>query len=296
LCCYLIGFGGGIVSGDHVHLDVCVQEDAALLITSQSTSKAFRSVVGRPVSTVQTTVTVHPGALLVWSPQPTQCFKQSNLSQNIHVTLEHSTATSTVEAPSLVLLDWYTGGRRNIDDGGWQLDCLKTITTVSYSSGVDGAKQELVFRDASMLSGCTSLQRHMGQFQVVAMMILVGARVQQVAQKLLSTFSSRNTYDNENCHDDIRTGVADGFLVSCGTVPTIKGQPEGVLVRIASQSLEKVARFLSIHIGALDGQLPYDPFSEIVLSRAGITKGQDWHLTPKPPSPVVVEVSGPARL
>ncbi len=191
----MIGFGGGIVSGDHVKLDVNVGEQAALLITSQSTSKAFRSVTGRPVSEIQTTVKVQSGALMVWSPQPTQCFKQSNLSQGVHVILERYAETTTTTRqpdsnvsimenhPSLVLLDWYTGGRRNIDDGGWQLDCLKTVTTVSYSTNAeDEIGKDCIFRDASMVSGSTSLQRHMGLFQVVAMMILIGPRVQRVAQ------------------------------------------------------------------------------------------------------------------
>jgi hypothetical protein len=194
--------------------------------------------------------------------------------------------------PSLVLIDWYTGGRRNIDDGGWQLDCLKTVTTVSYSTNAEsGTDKEVVFRDASMVSGSTSLQRHMGPFQVVAMMILIGPRVQRVAQELLSTFSSRNTYDNQQAaRHNIQQSLSDGFLVSCGTFPTIDGQEDGVLVRIASQSLEQVARFLSIHIGNLDGQLAYDPFSEIVISRAAST-GPDWHIPPTPSTPVVNEVS-----
>ena len=291
-------------------------KNAKLLITSQSTSKAFKAISGRAATSVITRARVSRGGLLFLVPQPMQCFGGSILSQSTHVVLEGSAEMKDNrkdedfdgqgkehgdDRPSLLLVDWYTGGRENLDGGLWQLSSFHTKTTVSYSSqplfpeeddSIDGdeyslgqgqqnktdndisdedrqkEKSILVFRDSTRLSGGDELKRHMRDYNVVCMVILIGPKVEYVASTFMKKYSSRHTYaydddDNEGGENngdkdnlpsfgkntsknmDYNRGEGlnrsdEGLIVSCGKFSTCKegDYQEGVVVRLAASSLE----------------------------------------------------------
>jgi len=288
LTCYVLGYGGGMISGDRVELQFTVKENSSLLITSQSTNKAFKNVPGRPASAVHTTARVQSGGLLVLVPQPTQCFGHSNLEQTTNVVMDRCCGATD---PSLLLVDWYTGGRSHLDGGIWNFTCFQSITTVSYSSLTNSDDEDLIFRDAAKLSGGNALKRHMREFNTVCMMLLVGPRVQEAADLLLSKFSSRNKYRHEvmsgTSHQNVGDGLnTDGLIVSCGTFGTVEHSREGVILRLAAQTVEQAARFLSEHIGNLSGQLEDDPFLEILVSKQtslNTSTGDKEPAKPQPP-------------
>lgn len=272
LTCYVLGYGGGLVSGDRINLTIYVKPQASLVITSQSTSKAFKAIAGRSSTFVETTARVSRGGLLFLVPQPLQCFGGSCVEQETHVVMEQvdESLPDTVSAhdgldPSLLLVDWYTGGRRD-QDGLWNFTSFKSTTTISYSSDefqeTNDATSDLVFRDATRLSGGEGLLRHMQNFNVVCMVVLIGPRVQAVAQKFMEKYSSRHSYDentpkeedikfvsNDTSSLDHNKGEGlnknrDGLLVSCGTfqMKTTNKTEEGVVVRLAASTLEKAGK------------------------------------------------------
>lgn len=295
LSCYVLGYGGGLISGDNIHLDIRVKPNAALLVTSQSTSKAFKAVTGREPTRVETRAAVGRGALLFLVPQPVQCFTGSNLVQQTKVILDGS-ITNSVDDPSLVLVDWYTGGRRHEDGGIWQLDAFHTTTTVHYSNGnilechtemdFDNIFMEssstLVFRDATKLSGGKELVRHMRNFNIVCMVVLIGPRTETIASKLMKRYSSRNHYRDSDKDNDMKmqnsynsgiglNGTKEGLLLSCGTFfSKANGRlQKGTVLRIAASTLEIAATFLSQNIGDME-ELESDPFMEILISKQGV--------------------------
>ncbi len=286
LTCYVLGYGGGLISGDCVSLDITVKPNASLVVTSQSTSKAFKALKGRDATFVKTQATVGKGGLLFLVPQPMQCFGGSKLEQETQIILDggegessrSSVDVSTEIDPSLILVDWYTGGRRNMDGGLWNMHSFHTTTSISYSKQslfpsndddddddddgenstnsqppipIDDNSNDIVFRDATRLSGGKDLLKHMKRFNIVCMVVLLGPRVKQVSDLFLDKFSSRHIYDDAHFeskerHLNHNTGEGlnadhEGLIVSCGTFHTLPGSNQhdsGVVVRLAADTLE----------------------------------------------------------
>lgn len=96
---YQSSLGGGFVRGDDVSLEVDVGPGAALYLSSQASSKAYK----RTESTSTVTARVRgDGALVVW-PEPVTCFANAGLTQRQRVSLE--------AASSLLFVDAFTAGR-----------------------------------------------------------------------------------------------------------------------------------------------------------------------------------------
>lgn len=141
-CVYMISYGGGLVAGDRVRIDVEVGEDTALVMLTQGASsfctaydcprraglltrpcagstKVFRTRPGRfptatllPNGTAPTTtqqllnITIAPRATLILLPSPVTCFSLANYAQRQSFVLSPDS--------NLVLLDWYTSGRMSM--------------------------------------------------------------------------------------------------------------------------------------------------------------------------------------
>ena len=72
-------FGGGIVDGDVLRIDVSVGEGASALVTTQASTKVYRSPKGaRQVLSA----TVAEGALLALLPDPVACFGGANFASS----------------------------------------------------------------------------------------------------------------------------------------------------------------------------------------------------------------------
>ncbi|SPO28821.1 uncharacterized protein UTRI_05135_B [Ustilago trichophora] len=131
---YIVGYGGGLVSGDTVDLDVDVGSNSTLLILTQGSTKVFKTRDSNPTTGVSTATftTVAPprgeestvkggkgkgmtrqnyrflvrkNAMLVLLPDPVTCFAQARYDQVQRFDLRCG------ESCSLVVLDWITPGR-----------------------------------------------------------------------------------------------------------------------------------------------------------------------------------------
>jgi len=115
---FMVSFGGGLVSGDFVRLNVDVGEYTRLLMLTQGSTKVYKERRGgdlpqqvlhvsgpKEVSRQCIHYTVRENATLVLLPAPVTCFARSRYAQVQRFDLM-SSATS-----SLVLLDWFTSGR-----------------------------------------------------------------------------------------------------------------------------------------------------------------------------------------
>lgn len=121
---YVAGYGGGLVSGDTVHLDVDVGSKALLLLLTQGSTKVFKKRRADPLSrpsSSQNLATVaeaqqppsrqtmrfivRPEASLFVLPDAVTCFENAEYEQVQRIDLRDP------DTSSLVLLDWYTAGR-----------------------------------------------------------------------------------------------------------------------------------------------------------------------------------------
>ncbi|KAL0407587.1 UNVERIFIED_CONTAM: Urease accessory protein D [Sesamum latifolium] len=99
---YTITYGGGILSGDSMACDVTVGDGATAVLTTQSSTKVYKSE-GSKCSQQKMEASIGKDALLVVIPDPVTCFSTAKYSQiqNFKV----------VPESSLLLVDWITSGR-----------------------------------------------------------------------------------------------------------------------------------------------------------------------------------------
>lgn len=87
----LLNPSGGLVGGDRLSIDMTLDQEAHVLISAPSANRVYRSLGEVSVQEVQ--VTVGPGAVLEWVPEPTIPFAGSRYRQKLHVTLASGATT-----------------------------------------------------------------------------------------------------------------------------------------------------------------------------------------------------------
>lgn len=122
----LVNPSGGLVGGDHLSIDMSLDRDAHVMISSPSANRVYRTE-GK-VSEQHVNITVGPGAILEWLPEHTIPFAGSRFRQILHATL----------APGATLLLWDAVASGRIARGErWAFTDLENeirITTASGSS------------------------------------------------------------------------------------------------------------------------------------------------------------------
>jgi urease accessory protein len=221
-------YGGGLVDGDALRLDVDVEASATALLATQAATKVYRSGAARRGAAFDLHATIAPGALLVISPDPVVCFAGSQYRQ--HQTF-HLDGTA-----GLVYVDWLTAGRRAAGER-WQFDRYESRLTVRR----DGRP---VLLDALTLSPVEGeLPRRLGRFDTICLVALIGASVEPHAAALVSQLSNG--------------GVARRAGFVCGA-SRIDG---GAVAKIAATSVEAVARAVREYLAFVPALLGDDPWA-----------------------------------
>jgi len=219
-------YGGGLVDGDAITLDVEIQAGASALVSTQASTKVYRSAQG--VSTLLRS-RVHAGGLLVLLPDPVVCFAQSTY----HQTQQFDLATDA----SLVCLDWMTSGRRASGER-WAFDRYRTRLAIR----VDG---RAVCYDAVTLAAADQpLGERFGRFDVLATLAIVGPMFRDVSERLIARAAGRPI----ERHPD--------------TVMAVSPLAEaGALIRLAGRAVEDVGRTLRDCLDFLPAVLGDDPWT-----------------------------------
>jgi urease accessory protein len=110
---YAVTYGGGLVAGDDIGLKFTVRRDAALVLTTQASTKVYKSrspgrsaqgeTAGHLVCHQTLAANVESGALLAIVPHAVTCFADARYKQRQVVRME--------EGANLILVDWLTSGR-----------------------------------------------------------------------------------------------------------------------------------------------------------------------------------------
>ena len=165
---YSATYGGGLVDGDAIRLAMDVTPGAMALISTQSSTKAYRSARG---TSTRLDALVGTGGMLVVVPDPVVCFSGSTYRQAQHVDLSGTGA--------LVLVDWLSSGRRAIGER-WAFDRYLSRTTVR----VDG---RTIFYDGLTLDRKDGeVAERMGRFDVLATVLIIGASLLSAAHSAMT--------------------------------------------------------------------------------------------------------------
>ena len=218
-------YGGGLVGGDRIALDVDVGPGAACFVSTQASTKVYRSP---SVAESRLAARVAREGFLAIVPDPVVCFRASRFRQTQRIDLAGDS--------SLVFVDWVTSGRRAAGER-WAFHEYATRLDVR----VDG---RLLVRDALALRAADiDVSARMGRFDVLALVVLQGPRVRGAAEDI--------------------AGRVDGHPLSrrANQIMSAARVGDGCVLRIAGTSVEEVARTLRDWLGFLPGDLGDDPWA-----------------------------------
>jgi urease accessory protein len=218
-------YGGGLVDGDRVCLDVEVCEGAAAFVSTQASTKVYRSPQGTGATL---SARIAPDGLLVVAPDPVVCFAGSRYRQAQRFELAGSA--------TLVAIDWLSSGRRAFGER-WMFDAYETTLVIRRAG-------RLLVHDALALRAADgSLVERLGRFDVLALVTMVGATLRAEVAALVAAVDARPV---ERAADLLTAATALG--------------EDGCVVRMAGTSVEHVRtaiRELLRFVPALLGDDPW---------------------------------------
>lgn len=223
---YAATYGGGLVDGDALRLEVSIGAGATAMLSTQASTKVYRSPRG---TSSELDATIGAGGLLALLPDPVVCFADSRYRQAQRVRLE--------EDATLVLLDWLSCGRRAAGER-WKFD--------RYESRLDVRRNgRLALLDATALEADSgSLLERAGRFNVLCTIVLIGPAVRAEAARSVSSVSS--------------LPLEKRAAILAGASPL---GDDGCIVRIAGIAFEDVAAVVRRHLDFVPVLLGDDPWA-----------------------------------
>jgi urease accessory protein len=223
---YTSTYGGGLVDGDRLRLDVEVGAGATAFVSTQASTKVYRSPGG---TAADLHVRVLPGGLAVVLPDPVVCFKGARYHQR----QEFDVAAGS----GLVLVDWITSGRRASGEQ-WAFSQLRSESIVRVGDRV-------MVHDALALRAVDGeLSRRLGRFHVLATVVVAGAMLHTYAASIVAAANAD------------RVSTRADQLVAATPVADM-----GCVLRLAGTSHERVAETVRTHLAFVPNLLGDSPWS-----------------------------------
>lgn len=238
---YLLTYGGGIVAGDSIDLDVQLDRKTRLLLLTQGSTKIFKTEDARVVSHQRMNVHLKEDAALVYLPDPVQPFAHTAFSQSQVYHLEHGNG-------SMCVCDWVTSGRSARGEN-WDIFEYKSRNEV-WTTEATG-KKRLLLRDNLILDkyGRTGLRLsdRMDGFSVFGTLIVRGPAFASLAKFFLDEFEALPRIGGRNWGDAVQPELSGKEQwraerldreTSDGVVWSAANVRDFVLVKFASTEVE----------------------------------------------------------
>ena len=221
----MVTFGGGLVDGDSIDLDLVVEPGATLVLFTQSSTKVFRGSSSQRL-------TAKVEGTLVFLPDPVSAFADAHYTQRVDVALGAS--------GSCVLLDGFTSGRAAFGER-WAMRALDLRTTITRAG-------DAIVTDALRLDTHDgSIAERMGRFDAFATLIAVGHAAAPVARAIH--------------REPIAPPVAD-LVVAASPLPRARALDlPGAIARIAASSSANALRAVRARLRNLPDMDAVDPFA-----------------------------------
>jgi urease accessory protein len=204
-------FGGGLLAGDRISLELQVDPDATLVVGSAAPAKVYRAD-GGATSLQRVDARVSRGALLAWVPSAVTCFADARYRQEQHFQLEADA--------SLLLVDTLSAGRVARGER-WAFDACESLTRLWRDD-------QLVLHDGLRLAaGAVAIPARFGRFDALSTILFSGPRLAEAAARAVERVS------------------ALPLARRAPLVATAAVRDDGALVRVAGQSLDAVEQLVS---------------------------------------------------
>ena len=219
-------YGGGLVDGDHLGLDVQVGAGAAALVSTQASTKIYRSRRG---AGADLHARVDENGLLVLLPDPVVCFAGAIYRQTQQFDL--------APGASLAVVDWMSSGRRMSGERWAFLEYSARLT-------VRSAGRLLVHDVVALRAEDGSLAARMGRFDILGVVALVGPALHETAEAVVARLGGTPIRNR-------------GDLLVAATA--LEGA--GCVVRLAGRSTEQVGRVVRDLLADIPRLLGDDPWA-----------------------------------
>jgi urease accessory protein len=221
--------GGGLVAGDDVSLELDVGAGATALLSTQAGTKVYRS--RGAVAAQRLVARVGPDALLAVLPQPVSCFAGARFRQEQRFEL--------APGASLLWLDALVAGRIARDER-WAFDDYRSRVEIAVGG-------RTMLADALRLvpgEGPPVAERLAG-VELLATAVALGPAVAAAARAL---------------HDRLAAAPAERDAPVLAAASPLG---DGVLLRVASRSVEAGLALLRDHLAFVESVAGVDPFTRI---------------------------------
>ena len=223
---YLASYGGGLVGGDALQLDIEVQRGAAAVIATQSSTRVYRSPRG---ASQAVRAEVADEALLVLAPDPVVCFAKSSYTQDLAIRLAPRAA--------LVLVDWLGAGRVASGER-WQFDRFNSVTQLWHG------ERRMLYDALRLTPEDGGIAGRMGRFNTLLTVIVAGPPLAAEAARILGEVAAMPLETKAD------------LVVSASPIGEL-----AVLLRIAAVSTERAGETLRRLLAFLPPLLGGDPWS-----------------------------------
>ena len=223
---YTSSFGGGLVDGDDIRLDIDVRQGAAAYVSTQSATKVYRSPHGT-IATVHGVV--HPRAFLVVAPDPVVPFAGARFRQR---------QCYDVSADGgLVVIDVLVSGRRASGER-WKF--------VEYESRIEVAVggRLRVYDPLALRAADGDLAARLGRFNVLATAIVAGGLLQADVARVLDLAATQ------------RAGRRSEQVLAASPMGD-----DACIVRLAGAGTESVCRTVRRLLQFVPSRLADDPWT-----------------------------------
>jgi urease accessory protein len=222
---YLASYGGGLVGGDALRIEIDVERGATGVISTQASTKVYRSPRG---ASQQLFADVAADAMLVLAPDPVVCFAQSSYEQNVDIRL--------APRASLVLVDWLGAGRVASGER-WQHDRFSSVTRIRCGEDC------LLYDSLSLNPLDGEVAARMGRFNSLITVVIAGPRLASDAARILQEVAEMPLERKAD------------LLISASPL-----RNAALLLRIASVSTERAGQTLRRILAFLPPILGDDPW------------------------------------
>jgi urease accessory protein len=223
---YAATLGGGLVGGDSVRMTLDVRPGANALLTTQASTKVYRSL--KPASQL-IVAAVHDDALLAVIPDPIVCFADADFSGDQRYDI--------ASRSDLVVVDWITSGRHAAGER-W------AFTHYTSRIQITRAGRRTFYDALTLRREADAIAQRMGRFDVYASCVITGPRVAAAAAAIAASISQLPI-------------VAGADLIE-SACPLAGG---GVLLRMAGTSVERVGKQIRLRLEFLHPFLGDDPWA-----------------------------------
>lgn len=220
-------YGGGLVAGDEIAVEVELGDGARCYLSTQASTKIYRNPGLLPCGQTLK-ASLGKESVLVLVPDPVQAFGRSLYRQRQEFCLQKDSG--------LVVVDWLSSGRAACGER-WAFSRYESRNEI-FVCGKRLVVDSLLLdpADGPIESSC-----RMGRFNCLALLVLAGGEISEPAARVLEAIGSRP--------------VPRRSALVCSASP-LSG---GALVRIAGERVEEVGKELHRLLDFLPEVLHDDP-------------------------------------